>query len=693
MASGPVTAPRPVRPGDVGPDPAVSRRRRAALLVPAGLVLLAAIVLAAFEGGYTETVWYPLALFLLALFVLVLVVAPPSRTDRSRPFEVAVVLLGLFTLWSFASILWADTPGDAWEGANRTLLYWIAFTLVGLRPWPPAATRWLLRGVALGIGALAVGLLVVTAVREDPSTVFVEGRISDPFGYANATADFWLIGFFPALHLAIGRDSAWPLRGVFLGVSVLLLETAVLSQSRGALLAFGIAATLFVLVHPRHWTALAAMAVPIALVALGWDQLLDVRDALTHGELDDALNDARTVIGFSALGALVLGTVAAYADKTVRERVAPSARRERLAERGFLALAAGVVVGVVVVLALSGGWIDDRWEDFRTTSYDEVESGRTRLTGSLGSGRYDYYRVSLNEFRDRPLGGVGAESFAVPYLEHRRTDEAPRYTHSLAFSLIATLGLVGALLFAGFLVAALTGVARVRLRATPPERGLAVGALGGFGMWFVHAQVDWLWEYPALTMLALGLLAVALRIDDRRELPGQVAAGWPVGTIATRTALAVLVVAGAVSLALAGAAARFERSAYKTQRTDPASTLSRLERAADLDPLSADPLIGRAVILRTRGRAGEARADLAEAIDREPNNWFAHFEAALLAGSERRWADAERSIRRTAELNPRQPLVARVRRRIASRRTIDPVAVERDLGTQLSVRLRPFDFN
>ncbi|HEX2086426.1 MAG TPA: O-antigen ligase family protein [Solirubrobacteraceae bacterium] len=691
MASGPVTAPRPHPAGAAATDPGLSRRRRAALLVPAVLVLGTAVVLALFDGGYTRTVWYPLALFVLALFVLVLVLAPPSRAERSRPFELAVLLLGAFTLWTFASIAWADIPGDAWEGANRTLLYWIAFTLIGLRPWPAWAARAALAIVTLGAGAIAVGLLADTALRADPSALFVEGRIADPFGYANATADFWLIAFFPAVHLAIARDVPWPARGLFLGVAVLLLDTAMLSQSRGAVFAFAAAAVVFVLLHPRHWSALVAVALPVGLVALGWDQLMDVRNAVSGGELDARLEDARAFIAVTALASVAAGAAAAFADKAIRARVQPSARRARLAERGFLGLAGGVAVALLVTLALSGGWIEDRWDDFRTTSYEAVESGDTRLLGSLGSGRYDFYRVALNEFRDAPVGGVGAESFAVPYLQQRRAGESPRYAHSLAFSLLSTLGAVGTLLFAGFVVAALAGFARVRRRSGLPERGLAVGAVGGFAMWFLHAQVDWLWEYPTLALLGLGLLAVAIRVDDRPELPARPSAGGIVSSVPARVAVALVVVAGAVSLALAGGAARFERSAYKIQRTDPDAAISRLDRAADLDRLSADPLIARAVLLRGRGRSGEAVLDLQQAADREPKNWFVHFELGLLAATERRWEDAQRSLGRAAELNPRQELIDQARGEVADRRMVDPAEFERILGSQLSVRLKPFE--
>ena len=38
-------------------------------------------------------------------------------------------------LWSFLSIVWAQARGDAWDGANRALLYLTVFALFALLPW------------------------------------------------------------------------------------------------------------------------------------------------------------------------------------------------------------------------------------------------------------------------------------------------------------------------------------------------------------------------------------------------------------------------------------------------------------------------------------------------------------------------------------------------------------------------------
>jgi hypothetical protein len=392
-------------------------------------------------------------------------------------------------------------------------------------------------------------------------------------------------------------------------VATLLLETALLSQSRGAVGGFAIAIVVFLLLHPRRWQALAAIAVPLALTALGWDALTAVRSVADSGALEEALGDVRRTVVLSVAGAAALATAAIVGARLLERRVPTSASARRRGDQAFLGIAGVAAVAVVVVLAGSGGWLDERWESFKSTSYDQVESGSNRFTGALGSGRYDFWRVAVGEWRERPVAGIGADNFSVPYLEERKTPEAPRYTHSFPIGVLVQLGLVGALLFAIFAAAALAGFVGVRRRATNAEAGLAVGALAGTTVWFAHGTVDWLWEYPALSLLALGLLALAGR-TGRGSSGAAADVRRPLRSTAGRIVVALVALAAAMSLALPGAAARYERSAYDLQRTNPAATLDRLERAARLDRLNADPLIGRALLVRRMGRTGEARADL-----------------------------------------------------------------------------------
>ena len=72
---------------------------------------------------------------------------------RARPPLAAGVLalaaLAAFTVWSFLSITWADARGDAWDGANRTLLYLLVFALFAALPWKAAEASILLGAFAL----------------------------------------------------------------------------------------------------------------------------------------------------------------------------------------------------------------------------------------------------------------------------------------------------------------------------------------------------------------------------------------------------------------------------------------------------------------------------------------------------------------------------------------------------------------
>ena len=82
-----------------------------------------------------------------------------------------------------------------------------------------------------------------------------------------------------------------------------------------------------------------------------------------------------------------------------------------------------------------------------------------------------------------------------------------RDAHSLYLETLAELGLVG---FA--LLALLIGGVAVTARRAGPAAALAA--------WALHAGVDWDWELPALTLVAIVLAGLVLTSRDRRAAPG-----------------------------------------------------------------------------------------------------------------------------------------------------------------------------
>ncbi|MGH2782164.1 MAG: O-antigen ligase family protein, partial [Thermoleophilaceae bacterium] len=618
---------------------------------------------------------------------------PPLAQRLPGAMRGALVAYALFVAFNYLSILWADVPGDAWEGANRALLYGMVLALVATRPWSRQAGTAALAVAGFGIAAFALGVHVVAAFG-DPLDLFLRGRLSEPAGYANAASALWLLGLFPLLHFAVARLAPWPVRAVALAGAALLLETALLTQSRGGAVAVVVAALVYLIAAPQRHAAVAAMVVLAAVTAISFDTLVEVRDASSAAELASDLAEARAAIALSALAAALLGALAALA----AARIGPSRRRGGLARAGNWGMAAVAALAVAAALVAIGNpvdWVGDRWDDFRTSGYSEVESGGSRFGGSLGSNRYDFYRVALNEFSDHPLVGIGSENFVGPYLEQRRSSEAPRWPHSLAFRLLAQLGLVGTGLFLAFLGLTLTAVARAIRPSEPAVAGVAAAALAAFAAWFAQGLVDWLWAFAGLGVVAFALLGVAARSTDAPPVeaaaPGAIAAP-PARPGPRRVALALLLVALGLSLALPGIAARYISAAYEDYpSTGVGVVLDRLDRAADLDFLSADPLVAKGVIAQRFGRRRVALDAFAGAVEREPRNWFARFELGLAkAGLGRREA-AVAEIRRAIRLNPRQPLAREVLRRVRRGRPVDTTAIERRLNEQLVSKLQPLD--
>ncbi len=120
--------------------------------LPLALALVALVWIAADDGGFESTTWYPAALLVTAVLA-VTTLALPDAPLRGAAL-VASLALGGFALWSYASILWADDRGAAWHGANLTLFYAVVFLLfASCRPSERTVT-WVLTALTATIAAM-----------------------------------------------------------------------------------------------------------------------------------------------------------------------------------------------------------------------------------------------------------------------------------------------------------------------------------------------------------------------------------------------------------------------------------------------------------------------------------------------------------------------------------------------------------
>jgi tetratricopeptide (TPR) repeat protein len=297
------------------------------------------------------------------------------------------------------------------------------------------------------------------------------------------------------------------------------------------------------------------------------------------------------------------------------------------------------------------------------------DSSSSHFTSLYGTHRYDFWRVSMNEFREHPLTGVGASNFAVEYLRVRRSEEQPSDPHSVEMKVLMQTGAIGALLFLGFLVSAL---AATRKRDVDPfRRGLAASLVVGFSYWLVHGSVEWFWEIPALSAAAIAFLglAAALVAGERAETRA--------GRRLLLAPLLVFALAASVSYGAPWLSARYVDSASGVWRSKPQQAYRMLDRARSLDPLSETPDVIAGTIAERRRDYARMKAAYTRALARNSSNWYAWLELGIAEYlTENRHAALDH-IERARALDPREPAIRLVLRDVRARRPIDIAALDR----------------
>jgi tetratricopeptide (TPR) repeat protein len=657
---------------------------------------LGAIVLFVFwagnQAGYPVAHWAPGGLIVLVLLGIAWWNVPVRLGEVPLAVRVALGCLALYTVLSFLSILWAGVPGDAWEGANRTLLYLLVFGLFALWPQRGGSAALLLMAWSLAMIALAAYVLVRVDTRSSLTWFADEGRLVYPAGYDNASAATWAMVMWPALLLAAGRRTPWALRGVLAGGVVLLGDLALLSQSRGSLYATPVMLVLVFGLLPgrlRTFAVLAPVAVGIAITA---PTVLRVGDRVNSaGNVHGGLHAATVAIFAAALAvALVVALGAAFES------------RRRLSEQVGRRLRTGLVASAIATLltVLVGGWVAagdpvararHAWDTFKSgRGYAANESGN-RLTSGLGSNRYDFYRVALDDFVAHPLVGIGADNFAESYLEHGRSEETPHYPHSVEIRTLADSGLVGALLaLVGLGAALLAGWRALRKPVDPLASTVAAAALAGFAYWIVHGSFDWLWEFAGLGAPAFALLGLACALAPRTPKPdvqpgdrSDPQPGDRPGAVRGRRlgVLAGVGVAVGVVVSLAApwlSQLEVESAAHVWPRA-PGVAYARLEDAAKLNPLSDGPYLVAGSIALRLGDLARAEHDFSLALRRTPGDAYATLELGAIASTQGQRARALLLLERAARLNPRDPLTREALSVARRGRRVDVEALNRSI--------------
>jgi tetratricopeptide (TPR) repeat protein len=578
---------------------AASRVRAAGSFGPPALVGAAALVVggALLRGGGSRPgplFWIGSAAVLAAAVAATAVLAGAlPRPALGRAGAALVGSMAAVAAWAGITVVWSIQPDRSWDSFNRAAAY-VAVLVLGVlvgaavRRAPRIAASLLAVLFALTIAA-ALLTVVVPSLGPD---VERSARLRDPVEYWNALA------LVAAMALPVWLWLRRPLGAVACFATVVAL---VLTTSRGGFLVAVVAVAVWLAaVRPRREAAwLLLVSVPPGLAVGGWALTTAVAEAGSEG-------DTRA----GALLGAVLAVVGAGVFALAR-RPAPS-----WALRGAGVLAAA---GLVAAIAFAAPRLNDAWNEFRNPPAVQLTNDPSRLGDLSSNHRWTWWTQAWTIFREHPVGGTGAGTYALARQPIRKDTLGPIDPHDLGLKALSDTGIVGFLLLLGAAVAA-AAVAAGAIRRTRGDERAAVAALAAGGAaWLAHSLVDMPWEYAAATMPALFGLGVL------------VTAGRP-GRLRAPSSWSVAAVPLAIGVALLGSLAfpwladrRLDSSLDALERSDPVAAIEAARDAHTLDPLSVEPLVLEGTAFEVMRRLDQAQAAYERAVRLQPQNaevWY-----------------------------------------------------------------------
>jgi hypothetical protein len=574
-----------------------------------------------------------------------------------RPALIALGLLLTFCAWSALTLAWSVSPNGTWVEVNRLFSYTL---ILGLALAFGASDR-----DAIGLTGRGVFVLALTVTLYALAQKLIPGfhiaslidlnqtgqfaRLQAPLDYWNALALLLSFGAPVALTTALAPDVGRTARAIGLISLELIVVTIGFTESRGGFIALIVALGATVMLSPDRLTTLAWAAAGTAVGAV--DLIIGLS---AHPLTGDGIALGRRELA----GGLLLVVLLATATLSVLlipllDRLAPGlTRRARTATwRGLGAAAVALVVAAIGAASLSHrgltGQISHVWNGFNNAD-SIATSSATRLLSDSSANRVDWWGQALSAFAHRPFNGYGAGSFPVINMLLRHDTVAVQDAHSVPLQWLAETGLVGfGLVLAAWLLLLRQGLITVRRAGTDAvdsaaldtdaaRRRLAAAALLAPALAYsIHALFDWDWDIPGVTLpvlIMLGVLAGS-RVHPIPRRPSVVVVPPAVGLrrepgatlrltgLALITAIVSLF---AVSAVLPGVAATKADLALAEAASGTAAGLAQARHeagyASALDPLSGAGPLASANIAVAEDADRLARADVIEAIARQPSD-------------------------------------------------------------------------
>lgn len=609
-------------------------------LLPGALTLYLAFSAGGFFAGTTGIV----TAFVGVVLVLRVTLAPDPVAGVRVPALIAVSALALLAVWILLSSQWSHAPSRGLVEFDRALLYVLVLALFASLPRTIARAQWLAAGLAAAAITVCVAALLSRLLPEvfPTGAEFVAHRLSYPLTYWNALGLLAVFGLVLALHGTTRCEGSRVVRVLGAGAAPIAATTILLTFSRGAIVVGTLGVVGYLLLSRSRGAVtgllVAVPAVAVSLVAaFGAKALAGPHPTSAAGVQQGG--DVAVVLGACVLGAIVLRALLLGVDVRLAALRLPRLSAGRRIAAILVAVAALAVVSIALGVP---GTLRSGFDGFVHGHQTNHDDSRARLTDPGNNGRFDLWRVSLDDFARAPARGTGAGTFQTEWQRARPKLEPAVDGHSLYIEILGELGLPGLLLLVVALLTLLGGLAaRLRGRERPLNAALFVCAAA----WMLHAGFDWDWEMPATSVWLFAAGGMALSAPAGTASPPRNAGrlGRLVGSLAV-----LLVCINPVQVARSQAP--LDLSAEALKRGDCRAAVPAAVSVTSAESVRPEPYQILALCDIRSGLPQLALQAALAARDRDPGDWQYEYTLALVLGAQGR--DPRSAAGRALKLNP-----------------------------------------
>lgn len=594
----------------------------------------------------------------LAVWLVVvgsIVLGGASRATLARPFVWSAGLLAGLALFSALSSFWSGSVELSVAEADRVLIYLGVFLAAFLIVQTDRRRQRFAEGLVISVAVVALLTLaprLLPNILEFGDALGSGPRVRYPLGYWNANGA--IFGISAGLLLWASRHAASAaLRWLSVASLPLVLLALYFTYSRGGLLALLVAAACTIALSRDRLWLLATLGVA-ALGTLPAVLATQARRGLADNLAGQATVDQGTTVLLILVAGITLSLVLVAALRYAERRGGQlTGRAVELSRNPALLRGVAAAIGVIaiaVAIAVGGR----AWEQFSSSDVQFPNQPEQHFSNFSSAGRYDFYRVAIDAFGEKPVLGGGAGTYQFAWEQHRSIAHPVHDAHSLYLEAFAELGAIG-----GLLVLALVGVLLwtgfcAWRDARYPQRERYAALLAAIVAFAVVAGFDWFWEIAvlgAVFFLAAGVL-VAARCAQLARAPDDAANGDERRFGLTVAGLAVAWIAAIALIGPLLVEREIDASQSAAASGEFAAAVDHAGTARSIEPFAASPYVQLGLLAEAQGDYATAVERFTQAIDREDHNWQLYYLRSRVEEEAGDRVAARADLNRARELNP-----------------------------------------